>query len=322
MRTVSRIWILLTILSLSPAGAKAEGANEARRPPAFPSLSQLRGTNIFYSAVALDTWTGKVAYLAFDGNSSTGFSRMFAWIPNDTRLGRPMEFKPKAVDGDPNRFIFGEVENKALEGDEKVEMLWRFGTTRRVRGAGSSTSVDYVTGKTVAHKWGAATWHEVNFSLKFGYAYGKTLSGLEGGMPLELTHDGTLTLYNSWSNMPMPSTPISTTIQARHALQETRDAKKGRLLCRFANYAGPSVTRAPQEGNVTFLVIPYMSEPVYSNTVAVGEFIKSGFDTEVPYGWYSLRIGGFRYGRFRFNAHLPQLGIDPVPLSRSSTTSP
>jgi hypothetical protein len=47
--------------------------------------------------------------------------------------------------------------------------------------------------------------------------------------------------------------------------------------------------------------------------------MKTGFDLDVPYGWYSLRLRGFRYGRFAFGGTFHRISIDPIPIIRPSS---
>ena len=82
---------------------------------------------------------------------------------------------------------------------------------------------------------------------------------------------------------------------------------------------GAAIKKAPQELSVGLLVTPYMGEPVYSNTLSMAEFMKTGFDLDVPYGWYSLRLRGFRYGRFAFGGTFHRISIDPIPIIRPSS---
>jgi hypothetical protein len=306
----------LAVLIL-PAVMGQEAKARARKPKEFPAVSVAKGVPVVYSAVPLDTWTGKVAYLLIEGSVTSGYTRVFAWIPGSTRFGKPMEWKPKGVEGNPNAWFFGELENRDSEGDEKIEMTWRFNTVQEGRAAGSDTVFDYATGKTTARNWGAATWHNMTYSAKVGYACGNRPSGsMDGSLPLEMTWNTSLPLYDTWANVPEQGVWSHATILAKYSVQETRDPKKGRLLCQFAGYQDVTVQKAPPEIAVGLVVAPYMEAPVYTNSLSIADFVKTGFDLDIPYGWYSLQLSGGRYGRFTFSGYFPQINIDPIPIAR------
>ncbi len=310
----------LAVLAISVALGQGGVSGPAKKPKEFPAVPVAKGAAISYATVALDSWTSKVAYVLIEGNTTNGFTRAFAWIPGDSRFGRPVEWKPKSVETNPNLFFFGELENRDTEGDEKMSITWRLSVNKRVRGAGSDTVVDYVSGKTVARNWGAATWHVVMYQTKLGYAYGKSpTSSMDGGYPLELTMADDLRLYDKWEKVPEPGGGgFQVGVYLKHLIQETRDPKVGRLLCQFAAYNGWAVQKAPGDMAVTLTVTPYMGVgvPAYSNKMSMAEFQKTGFDLDVPYGWYSLRLSGFRYGRFAFIGVFNGINGDLVPLAR------
>lgn len=307
---------------LMVAGIPVFGAEEAggvlRKPKEFPAVAVTPGVPVQYGTVALDTWTGKVAYLLVEGSVSNGYSRLFAWIPKDTRFGKPVEWKPKASETTPGHFVFGDLENKGASGLEKVSVLWRFSTFKESRAAGASTHFDYVTGKTVSQNWEASSWNRLRYAFNLGYAYGKAPSGsMDGSYPLELTLAADLPLYPKWEQVPEPGeAPFYAALHAKHEIQETRDPKKGRLLCQFDGYEGAAIKKAPDEVNVGLVIVPYMGEAAVSNTLTLAEFVKTGFDNEIPYGWYSLRLIGFQYGRFSFGGRFHRINIDPLPISR------
>jgi hypothetical protein len=318
MRSPAWAWALMVLIVCSVQTARGqEGTPPLKKPKAFPAVPGV-GTNMHYSTFSLDTWTGQVAYLMVEGNSSGGFTRVFAWIPGDSRYGKPMEWKAKAMDGNPNAWTFGELENKAAEGDEKIRITWRFFSVKEARGAGSDTTTDYTTGKTVSRSWGASTWHRMRYSLALGYAYGKgPAASMDGTYPLELGDGDDMRLYPSWAQVPEPhGGGFSAAIRARHEVQESRDPKKARVLCLFEGFEGVTIKKTPPELTVGLTVSPYMGEMIYSNTLSMAEFMKSGFDLDVPYGWYSIRLRGFRYGRFSFGGSIPRITIDPFPISR------
>ncbi len=312
-------WAVLAALAVGPVAAQ-DGAARLKKPKAFPAVSGA-GKSIAYSTVALDTWTGQVAYLMVEGSTTTGFTRVFAWIPDDSRFGRPVEWKPKTMEANPNGWLFGELDNKAAEGAEKVRINWRFYSVKEARGAGSDSHVDYTTGKTVTRNWGAATWHRIMYGFSLGYAFGDApAASMDGGYPLEMASGNDLRLYPTWEEVPEPGHGgFSANIRARHEVQESRDPKTARLLCLFDGFEGAAIKKAPQELSVGLLVTPYMGEPVYSNTLSMAEFMKTGFDLDVPYGWYSLRLRGFRYGRFTFGGTFHRISIDPIPIIRPSS---
>jgi len=176
----------------------------ARKPDAFPSVSVTPGVTVRYGVLPLDTWTGKVAYLLVEGDSSNGYSRLFVWIPNDSRFGRPQEFKARVSDSNPNVWLFGEIQNRDSYADEKINVRYMLSTSRQSRGAGSQQSFDYVTGKTVTRSWGAATWHVIGYRLDLEYAWGKDVAGArEGAYPLALAHSTELRLYDTWDKVPV-----------------------------------------------------------------------------------------------------------------------
>jgi hypothetical protein len=320
MKSVACAWAgAILILAAAIPDSRAEIPGGAlRKPKAFPDVGLVTNASLQYGTVALDTWTGKVAYLLVDGSASNGYSRLFAWIPNDTRFGKPVEWKPKASEATPGLFVFGDLENKDAQGDEKVSVLWRFSTYKESRAAGGDTYFDYVTGKSVARSWAASSWHRLRFAFNLGYACGKAPSGsMDGSYPLELTLGDDLPLYQKWEQVPEPGdAPFRAVMRARHEVQETRDPRKGRLLCLFDGFDGAIIKKAPGDVSVGLVVVPYMGEPVVSNSLTMAEFMKSGFDQDIPYGWYSLRLTGFQYGRFTFGGRFHQLNIDPVPISR------
>lgn len=306
--------------ALLVSAAMGEEGAALKKPKEFPAVPVTRGVPIQYATVPMDTWTGRVAYLLVEGSSTSGYTRVFAWIPKDTRFGKPVEWKPKTAEALPNTWVFGELENKDAEGDDKININWRFTSHKEGRGAGTDTTVDYVTGKTTVRKWGASTWHRLYYTLNLGYAYGKgPAASMDGGYPLEVARTDDLRLYEKWEQVPEPSgAAFSAVIRAKHVIQESRDPKKARLLCQFDSFYGSSIKKAPADMAVGLLVTPYMGEPVYSNTVALAEFMKTGFDLEVPYGWYTLRLRGFRYGRFSFAGDFYKINFDPIPISRPS----
>ncbi len=317
---------LLSLLLVVLAGQSvlgAETAGRARKPKDFPAVPTVKGSSIAYGTVPLDTWTGKVAYLLFEGNSTSGYSRVFAWIPGDSRFGKPVEWKPKILEATPNVAFFGELENRDSDSDEKVAMNWRFTDVKQARGAGSDSVFDYVTGKTTTRNWGASTWHHLIYSAKVGYGYGEHRGAtLDGGYPLELVWTDNLPLYDKWEKVPEPEHWFYSLVRAKHEVQETRDPKKGRLLCSFDGFHRVAIQKAPPELFLNLLVTPYLEPPVYSNRVPMADFIKSGFDLEVPYGWYSLRLSGGRYGRFTFGGDFHRININPIPISRPFTGAP
>lgn len=309
---------LLAALALQPVSGENE-APRLKKPKAFPAVTGAPKDPAF-ATVALDTWTGQVAYLMVEGSSSNGFTRVFAWIPGDSRLGRPVEWKPKTMEANPNGWNFGDLENKASEGEEKVRIIYHFYTVKEARGAGSDSSFDYVTGKTVTRSWGAATWHRMRYTFTLGYAYGNApAASMDGGYPLEVGNGDDLRLYSTWEQVPEPGHGgFSANIRAKHEVQESRDPKNARLLCTFDGFEGAAIKKSPPDLNVGLTITPYMGEAIYSNTLTMAEFMKTGFDTDVPYGWYTFRLRGFRYGRFVFAGYFQRIGIDPVPVMRPS----
>ncbi len=289
-----------------------------RKPDAFPSVSVTPGATVRYGMLPLDTWTGKVAYLLVEGDSTNGYSRVFAWIPNDSRFGRPQEFKPRPSETHPNSWIFGEIENRDAFEEEKLIVRYILSTSRQSRGAGSQQVFDYVTGKTVTRTWGAATWHVIGYRVNMEYAWGKDVVGArEGNYPLALAHQTELRLYDTWEKVPVSALGLlAATVQGRHQLFETRDSEKGRLVCQFSGYRhGVSVIRAPSDGRVTLKITPYMRESIWEETRTLGEFQQKPFEAEIPYSWYTLSLSGFQYGRFILRG-VVETAETLVPLNR------
>jgi hypothetical protein len=310
---------VLALLAVQSAFGAADSP-PSKKPKEFPPVAGI-GKSVSYATVSLDTWTSRVAYLLVEGNTTSGFTRVFAWIPGDARMGRPVEWKTKATEGNPNIWNFGELENKGSEGEEKIRMAYRFYTVKESHGAGTQTTMDYVTGKAVTRNWGAATYHRLLYSFSFGYAYGTAPSAsMDGGYPLEIgSNGGDVRLYAAWEQVPPPGGgPGHAIIRAKHTVQESRDPKRARVLVQFEDFAGAAIKKAPTDLTVSLIVAPYMGEPVYSNSVPLNDFMKTGFDVDLPYGWYSFRLSGFKYGRFTFTGDFPHISINPIPISRPS----
>jgi|GEM_PF-5824993 len=310
-------WVLAVMAAFGGSELWGQTAGSAQKPAAFPTVPITAGATVRYSALPLDTWTGRVAYLLVEGDSTNGYSRLYVWIPNDSRFGRPVAYTARALADNPNRWEFGEIQHSDASGEEKVSVRYSLYSLRQSRGAGSQETVDYLTGKTVTRSWEASTSHSIWYRQQVGYAWGKdALRAREGEYPLELVHTTDLPLFETWEKVPMRGLgAMSAIVEGRHQLFETRDREKGRVVCQFTGFRAPTVIRAPMDGEVTFKIIPYMRDPIWEECRTLGEFQQKPFEAEIPYGWYNLALSGFRYGSFSLGGVVATADT-LVPLNR------
>jgi hypothetical protein len=268
-------WAAATALLAATAASAAD-------EKAFPRGVALAGAEPRVATVRVDPFSGRNAYLLFDGSVKDGYGRMYVWSPGDSRYGTPQTVA-SAVAGEQNRFPALAFQSTA-EG-LAAQVTWQISWEKRKGGSGGNY-YDYITGKVVERE--RKEFDYVEFGFQVDYA-----RGAGGKAELDVGIRGGLGTPGSPTNLPPTFAPWEHLNYAVSAKPFYGEKNKAGLTCAGRLYYGGSecvVRSLPRDTVVTLSVAPYLDPPVYSNALTLTEaFGADGVKVEqLPYGWYDV----------------------------------
>ncbi len=250
---------------------------QAAKPKAFPEVALSAGSQPRYAALALDPWKSRVAYLLFDGNLAAGYARVYAWIPDDARYGRPVVLT--RAEGSS----FGPLDLRVEYEDEVSRVAWMVATTKRTVGGGTHSRVNYATGKTTTVT--SEQRDVVGFSGTANLAFGNRFDIVgQSDFPLDIMVNRNLAVVTEWNKLGAPVAPwenLSYSVQPRAQAvgEDARIVLTGTL--------NATIRSLPEEALVDVKVRPYLEDPIASTSYAA-EDLSRGVAVSAPYGWYTV----------------------------------
>lgn len=293
---VSAVPALLFACALPPGLVHGQGA------ASFPDVPLVDGSVPRFASLALDAKGDHPLFVLFDGNSETDYHRAYVWVPGHSLHGQPAAM----VKGENNQFPPLAI---PVAGKPGTETIWSLSASIHVqtsapREAGERTVSrhDYVTGRTVTstERWEASEGGTTR-SPQFGFnvRYRHAGAGGEGVATakdlLDLEISGGLPVGAKWTERPAPLTPWAH-LQAQGMMELSRDGEtpdSGTIRLRTGlsgSGLGCRIASMPQDARVVFEILPYLQDPVASESLPATQALSGGFEAVVPFGWYQVRI--------------------------------
>lgn len=272
--------------------AKKEDA--AKKMDAFPSVALVTASAPYYTALAMDPWKEKVAYVVFDGSLANGYGRIYVWTPDDPQYRTPTAFN--SVDGQS----FPPFTMNSRRAGEKSSVTWKLSWAKHTSGGGSGGHWDYGSGKWIEGTVGKVTTYSA-FYFSVTYQRGPEVGTTT--WPLDISTSGPLGVATDWKQRPGALAPwygLTISMSPKYVHEKGEISFGGAL--RYS-YQSPCVVRSlPDEARITLLVSPYHEPPVYSNnSLTAAEVFGSGIGVPLEYGWYN----------FSWNMSCPGLSVSP-----------
>ncbi len=284
-------------------------------PDEFPAVTLVENSDPRYGAVNLDPWGKHILYFMFDGNSETGYNRMYAWVPGGREYSSP---EPLRVDANNN---FRTISWRSEKDDEIATTDYTFSSWRSTGTHGSRTSIDYITGETQVRS--ARPYTNINIRFTLDYMRDRSPRGdanlLQMRIPVPSrghsislsTNFAVVRPQAVWENVD-----FYWDVERRHVPDDQHRARlniSGQAqLGTHSHNRGITLVSVPAGFfDLDIRVAPYMKDPIFQETIPVYELVNEGLVVEVPYGWYTIS--------YRSETH-PWLGARE--LSRSSRLRP
>jgi len=249
----------------------------------YPEVPLQEGSAPVFMTIATEPFTLKPAYLLFDGNVKSGYSRVYVWCPGDAKYGNPVPLA--AAD---KKFPKLEFEKTHEQGKSLVS--WTIGYDIREHGSGGSY-FDYVTGKTIEREASKVTVAQFTFSVDYKLADSKSLNTAGRNFPLDLTISGVVNGGGSRTNLPPALAPWNQ-LRIDLAVTASPSDKKGGSLTFVGKLfwgGSPCVVRSlPKTSEFYLKVAPFREEPIFADNVDPVLAFGAGHTVEAPFGWYDF----------------------------------
>lgn len=261
----------------------AAAAETPERPEKFPDVPLGAKSVPRYASVALDTEGTEVAYVLFDGNVEDGYDKMFVWVPDDDRYG-----KPKSIKSDDEKIYppFGikSSTSRALT-KEEVTIAW---SMRWYIHSGRHRVRNYRTGEMEERDVG--NYPVFHFNVDFERKPPRMgIAAQEDSVNIDLGIRGYLKTSMTWTNCPNPVLPWK---ELDFYVTPEPAYERGKSFLRFKGrlsyyYWWPCrIGQISDQTEITLTVSPYLEDPVYSDKVNAADLFGEGVLVELPYGWY------------------------------------
>ena len=140
-------------------------------------------------------------------------------------------------------------------------------------------------------------------------------------MPLELSIGTDLNAVDSWDKLAQTGglAPWES-LSVRLTRTPTHGKEKARVLFKCTDmYYGNArciVHSLPDDPGLVLNVSPWLSPPIYSNSVVLSRLMKDGVEVEMPYGWYVFGCAPFKCGKFSCGVAMPDVSSWPCAFTR------
>ena len=263
---------------LASAAALAEVPSRTNE---FPAVALAAASDPRYVVISVDPFTNRLAYVLYDGNVKDGYGRIYVWMPEDPKYGRPVS----ATVAEGNKFP--PLTFTSTNGDEAAIVSWQLSWERRT--SGPRSYFDYTTGKTV-NQGDSVTYLALPFDVDYMRGDRSLLGAGGAAAPLDVRIHGEVGASAVWTNLPAAVTPWSQLnfwMDVKSEYYEKGGALSftGRLY--YAHWPC-TVHSLPKSAKVDLTVGPYLEGPSYSNTLTHTEALVTGVKVEVPFGWYDI----------------------------------
>lgn len=263
--------VTLVLVLLAPYGVQAQS-----KPKEYPEVALSAGAQPQYAALAMDPWKSRVAYILFDGNLAAGYRRVYVWIPDDARYGRPVAL---AV-GEGDRF--GPIEVRVEHDQDVSRVRWALTAQKRTAG-GSHQQFDYATGKTTTVTTEQRDY--VQFGGMANLAHGNRLDLVgQKDFPLDITVGSGLSVVADWASVGAPAAPWE---HLNYRVQPRAEAAGEEATIVLTGVSNAQIRSLPEESLVEVKVRPYLEDPISSASYSADALSRSVAVT-VPYGWYTV----------------------------------
>ncbi len=262
----------------------------------------MNGSTPQYASLALDENGDTVMFVLLDGNAAAGYTRAYLWMPKHARYGQPVPVSRGANETFPSL-------TWPVDGDAPVETTWRIRAwiEEQAAQAGGERTVshhDYATGRTVTRTQVIAPSEarrlpRFDFSVRYRHAggYASRLSNASDALDIDI--DGQLPVAAKWEARPSPFAPWNQLyVQSTLAMRRDPDTPdKGDLLFQMRLVYHPHqrrpcrVASLPRDAVVELDIIPYLEEPLLSESVPAAQMFAEGFAVPVAFGWYQYKVG-------------------------------
>jgi len=258
------------------------------RPEKYPDVPLGAKSVPRYASVALDTDCSKVAYVCFDGNAVDGYSKMFVWVPDDTRYGKPKSLKSNE---EKKYSPFG-IKSRTTRSATKEDVTIAWGMRWYIH-SGTHTVFNYRTGEKETRDVG--NYPVFHFNVDFARTPPRSgVASMTDTVNIDIGIRGYLQTSMTWTNCPAPIVPWQ-----KLSFYVTPKAvyERGKSFLRFKGrlsyyYWWPCVIRKiSKQTEVSLAVSPYLEDAVYSNVVDTADLFRSGVLVELPTGWYDCNWG-------------------------------
>ena len=288
MKTADLFLRILAACMICALATRTDAAKKEGPPTvAFPEVDFRDQSSPRFATLSIDPFTNRVVHLAFDGNVTDGYNKVWVWTPGERDYDPPKVFTSTSERNfKPISFESKQERKTALV---QYALRWAIG-----RSGGTHTSKNYVTGETTTRTTKVTTYPYFDYSCTYGRGEHAALRG-PGQYPLHVVIPGRISVTGVQTNLPVAYTPWQNLhfTMGLKPIHGAREEDRGLIFTGnlwHHHHSGwrVDVKSLPESAAIKLAATPYLESPVYEEELTYEQAFDEGVRINLPYGWYGF----------------------------------